>query len=119
MQECDITALLLVVVLLAHPSCHRITFLAVDSFAFLAVDSVTLTVGHIPAFLFRNLGALSIIDDTTLLRRNIFTDLIMNSLTLLLVDNLALSLSSRCALLFLNRVTSILESVTALLIVFS
>ena len=72
-----------------------------------------------PAFLFGNLGALSIIDDTTLLRRNIFTDLILNSLTLLLVDNLALSLSSRCALLFLNRVTSILESVTALLIVFS
>ena len=46
----DITALLLVVVLLANPSCHRITFLAIDSFAFLAVDSVTLTVGHILKF---------------------------------------------------------------------
>jgi hypothetical protein len=50
----DITALLLVVVLLANPSCHRITFLAIDSFAFLAVDSITLTAGHIPAFLFGN-----------------------------------------------------------------
>ena len=72
-----------------------------------------------PTFLFGNLGALSIIDDTTLLRRNIFTDLILNSLTLLLVDYLTLSLSSRCALLFLYRVTSILESVAALLVVFS
>merc|ERR1719348_1412393 len=47
----DITALLLIVNLLADLSCHGITFLAVNGFAFLAVDSVTLTAGHIPAFL--------------------------------------------------------------------
>ena len=46
----DITALLLVVDLLADPSCYVITFLAIDSFAFLAVDSVALTVGHILKF---------------------------------------------------------------------
>ena len=46
----DITALLLVVDLLADLSCYGITFLAIDSFAFLAVDSVTLTAGHILKF---------------------------------------------------------------------
>ena len=72
-----------------------------------------------PAFLFGNLGALSIIDDTTLLRRNIFTDLILDSFALLLIDNLALSFSSSCTLLLFNRATLVFKRGAALLVILS
>jgi len=114
-----IAALLGVSNLLTDLFGHWVALPSINSFAFLAIDSLALTTIHIPAFLLWNLGALPVTDNTTLLGRNILTDLILNGLTLLLIDNLALSFSSSRAFLFVNRIALVLIGGCALLVLFS
>merc|ERR1719300_2299248 len=105
-----ITALLLVVNFLADLFSHWI--------AFLAIDSLTLTTRNIPAFLLRDLGALSFIDDAALLGRNVFTNLFLNSVALLLIDTLALCFSICRAFLLINWTTLVFKRSTSLLVIF-
>merc|ERR1719516_447222 len=107
----DVTANLFVVNFLADLLGHGVTFLA--------IDSLTLATRNIPALLFRDFRALSVTDNTTLLRWNILADLILNSGALLLIDNFTCSLSSRCTLLLHDGRTLVLIPGGALLIKFS
>jgi len=112
-----ITALLGVSNLLADLLGHWVAFSSINCLAFLAIDSLALAAIHIPAFLLWDLGALSVTDDTTLLGRNIFANLILNSAALLLLDHLTLSLCIGCTFFLVNRAALVLEGGTALLIV--
>ena len=72
-----------------------------------------------PAFLFWDLRALSFRHNTTLLWGNVFTDLILDSLALLLIDNITLRLSVGGALLLHHGLTFILIPCGTLLIILS
>jgi len=112
-----ITALLGVSNLLADLLGHWVAFSSINCLAFLAIDSLALTAIHIPAFLLWDLGALPVTDDTTLLGRNIFANFILNSVALLLIDHLTLSLRVCCTFFLVNRAALVLERGAALLIV--
>ena len=117
--------------LLADLSLDWVTLLAIDSFALLTrnilkgkikfrrdKNKTDKKIRYHLAFLLWNLGALSVIDDATLLGGNILANLILDSATFLLVDDLTLSLSSCGTLLFLNRTALVLISVGTLLVIF-
>jgi len=114
-----ITALLGVSNLLADLLGHWVALSSINSLAFLAIDGLALTAINIPAFLLWDLGALPVTDNTTLLGRNVFADLVLNSATLLLVDHLTFSHSICCAFFLINRAALVLERGTALLIILS
>merc|ERR1719462_629302 len=107
---------------------YSIALPLLDIVALLLGHALALLLGHVPAFFGSDITALLLVVDLladlscygiTFLAIDSFAFLAVDSLTLLLVDYLTLSLSPRCALLFLNWVTSILESVATLLVVFS
>merc|ERR1719341_185847 len=95
----DVTADLGVVNLLTHLAGHRVADLSVDSVAFLLVRSGALLTGNIPALLLGDQGTLSLIHDAALLGGNIFAHLILYSLALPFIDNLALGFSPSGAFL--------------------
>merc|ERR1719309_1655235 len=97
----DVTANLVVVNLLADLFGHRV--------ALLAINSLALATWNIPAFLLRNLRALSIRDHTTLLGGDVLTNLVLNSVTLCLGDNFTLGLGVSGAFLLHNRFTLVLK----------
>merc|ERR1719420_882207 len=86
-----------------------VTFLLVGSFALAMVLS--------PAFLLWNSVTLPVIDNFTVLLSNIFTNLIMDVLTFLLVGDLAVSNEVGDTLPFHHRLTLVLEPDAALSVV--
>jgi len=86
----NLPALLGVVNLLTDGLVDGAALVGVDGVALLGQDCVTLPLGDILAFLFRDSGAFPLIDHGTLLLRYVLTDLILDSVTLSLVDNLTL-----------------------------
>merc|ERR1719486_521796 len=95
----DVTAHLGVVDLLTDLAGHGVADLGVDSVAFLLISSGALLAGDVPAFLLGNQGTLPLVHNAALLGGNIFTDLILDGLTLPLIDDLALGLGPGGALL--------------------
>ena len=73
--------------------------------------------GTYPAFLFRNLWALPVTNNSTLLWRNLLADLILNSFALFFINHLTLSFSIRCTLLLVDWIALVLEWSTAFLII--
>jgi len=119
----DITANLGVVNLLADLAGHRVADLGIHGVALLLVGGRALLAGNVPALLFGNQRTFPLIDDTALLRGNIFTDFILDSFALHLIDHLALGLGPSCtlflhdggALLLIPGATFLVELIGALL----
>ena len=66
-----------------------------------------------------DLRALSVINNTTLLGRNVLTDLFLDSIALFFIDNFTLGFSICGALLFINRTALVFKRGTTLLIILS
>merc|ERR1712098_224414 len=114
----DVIALLLRSISALLRVTNFLTDLSGNRVAFSSINCLTLAARHIPAFLLWNLGALSVTDNTALLRRDVLTDLFLDSVTLLLIDNLALCFSIGSALLFVNRAAFVFERSATLLAYF-
>ena len=74
----------------------------------LGQDGVTLPLGDILVFLFRDSGAFPLTDHGALLLRYVLKDLILDSVTLSLIDNLALGHGTGGADLLLHGLTLVL-----------
>jgi len=113
----NIVALLFVSNLLANLLVDSVALLTISCVTFFLVGSFTLAMVLSPAFLLWNSVTLPVIDNFTVLLRNIFTNLIMDVLTFLLVGDLAVSNEVGDALPLHHRLTLVLEPDAALSVV--
>merc|ERR1719447_2082333 len=87
-------------------------------FAIFFVNSFTLRMRNLLALLFGDLLALLLLNDMTILRRNMLTHLFINKVTDLLSDNITFGLSTFRTLFLLDWSTCLLKPSTALLVIF-
>jgi len=113
----NIVALLFVSNLLTNLLVDSVALLTISCVTFFLVGSFTLAMVLSPAFLLWNSVTLPVIDNFTVLLRNIFTNLIMDVLTFLLVGDLAVSNEVGDALPLHHRLTLVLEPDAALSVV--
>merc|ERR1719342_198851 len=115
----NIMAFLFISNLLTNPLVDSVAFLSICGVTLLLVRGVAFTSILSPALFLWDLVALSVVDNLTILVRNIFADLVMDILAFLLVCYLAVSNEIGDTLPFHHRLTFVLKLNGTLCIILS